>query len=425
MEKIPTFFREATKQPGLFPELMPVALAQLAACKIKGLFGYGIFNPMGPTLNMISLLEHPEARNSFIHLRMLSPFLQTSNIFAVLPTNPSKEDLLDIISIAFAQSQNSDTALVASLPTFLLHSGSKDHSIISIVSLRRHVMENRRVFEVQKNLRLLRQFEGRPWDRAAFETKTGLENVPQLLGKAKRAPFKISWAINDEEIKEAQRLRYKVFAEEMGARLPANEEGLDIDEFDAYCDHLLIRDPETLRVIGTYRVLPPHRASQLGRLYSDSEFDLSRINHLRPKMVEVGRSCVHEDYRTGAVIMALWSGLGQYMKQHQYEIMLGCAGIPMADGGHYAASLYNSLGPEQMAPVENHAFPKLPLPLDRLNGGLDVEAPPLIKGYLKLGAKICSAPAWDPDFNTADLLTMLRLSEMNPRYAKHFLEKTD
>jgi len=105
--------------------------------------------------------------------------------------------------------------------------------------------------------------------------------------------------------------------------------------------------------------------------------------------------------------------------------MLSCASIPMADGGPYAASLYNSLGPEQMAPVENHAFPKLPLPLDRLNGGLDVEAPPLIKGYLKLGAKICSAPAWDPDFNTADLLTMLRLSEMNPRYAKHFLEKTD
>jgi len=209
----------------------------------------------------------------------------------------------------------------------------------------------------------------------------------------------------------------------MGANLPSNEEGLDIDEFDAYCDHLLVRDPETLRVVGTYRVLVPHKAVELGRLYSESEFDLSRLNHLRPKMVEVGRSCVHKDFRSGAVIMALWSGLGQYMKQHDYEIMLGCASIPMADGGHYAASLYNSLGPEQMAPVENHAFPKLPLPLDRLNGGLHVEAPPLIKGYLKLGAKICSAPAWDPDFNTADLLTMLRLSDINPRYAKHFLDK--
>nr|WP_255532987.1 GNAT family N-acyltransferase [Polynucleobacter sp. CS-Odin-A6] len=215
-------------------------------------------------------------------------------------------------------------------------------------------------------------------------------------------------------------MRYKVFAEEMGAKLPPHPENLDVDEFDTYCDHLLIRDQETLKVVGTYRVLPPHKALEIGRLYSDSEFDLTRLNHLRPKMVEVGRSCVHEDYRSGAVIMALWSGLAQYMLKHEYEIMLGCASIPMADGGHFAASLYNSLSNEQIAPVENHAFPRLPLPLDRLNGGLEVEPPPLIKGYLKLGAKICSAPAWDPDFNTADVLTMLRLSEINPRYAKHF-----
>jgi putative hemolysin len=239
--------------------------------------------------------------------------------------------------------------------------------------------------------------------------------------KPKRPAFQITWASNASEVKEAQRLRYKVFAEEMGANLPKNAENLDIDEFDAYCDHLLIRDQESLKVVGTYRVLPPHKALEIGRLYSDSEFDLIRLNHLRPKMVELGRSCVHEDYRSGAVIMALWSGLAQYMQKHDYEIMLGCASIPMADGGHFAASLYNSLTNEQMAPVENHAFPRLPLPLDRLNGGLEVEPPPLIKGYLKLGAKICSAPAWDPDFNTADVLTMLRLSEINPRYAKHFL----
>jgi len=241
------------------------------------------------------------------------------------------------------------------------------------------------------------------------------------LAKAKKAAFQITWASNSNEIKEAQRLRYKVFAEEMGATLSQNLEGLDVDEFDAFCDHLLIRDQDTLKVVGTYRVLPPHKAQEIGRLYSDSEFDLSRLDHLRPKLVELGRSCVHKDYRSGAVIMALWSGLAQYMQKNGYEIMLGCASIPMADGGHFAASLYNSLGSDQMAPTEFHAFPRLPLPLDKLNGGLEVDAPPLIKGYLKLGAKICSAPAWDPDFNTADLLTMLRLSEINPRYAKHFL----
>jgi putative hemolysin len=245
--------------------------------------------------------------------------------------------------------------------------------------------------------------------------------VEKQIPKAKKAAFTITWASNAEEIKEAQRLRYKVFAEEMGANLPVNAQGLDVDEFDDYCDHLLIRDQESLKVVGTYRVLPPHKAAEIGRLYSDSEFDLSRLNHLRPKMVELGRSCVHSDYRSGAVIMALWSGLAQYMLKHDYEIMLGCASIPMADGGHFAASLYNSLTNDQIAPVESHAFPRLPLPLDRLNGGLEVEPPPLIKGYLKVGAKICSAPAWDPDFNTADLLTMLRLSDLNPRYAKHFL----
>ena len=209
----------------------------------------------------------------------------------------------------------------------------------------------------------------------------------------------------------------------MGAHLPKNSDGLDVDEFDAYCDHLLIRDHETLKVVGTYRVLPPHKAQEIGRLYSDSEFDLTRLNHLRPKIVELGRSCVHAEYRSGAVIMALWSGLAQYMQKHGYEIMLGCASIPMADGGHFAASLYNSLKNEEMAPIENHVFPRLPLPLNKLNGGLEVEPPPLIKGYLKVGAKICSAPAWDPDFNTADLLTMLRISDINPRYAKHFLNR--
>jgi len=256
--------------------------------------------------------------------------------------------------------------------------------------------------------------------RAELSAAVSAPAVMQTL-KSKRPAFQIEWASSSGGIKEAQRLRYKVFAEEMGANLSQNAEGLDIDEFDAYCDHLLIRDQDTLKVVGTYRVLPPHKAQEIGRLYSDAEFDLTRLDHLRPKLVELGRSCVHKDYRSGAVIMALWSGLAQYMQKNGYEIMLGCASIPMADGGHFAASLYNSLDSSQMAPTEFHAFPRLPLPLDKLNGGLEVEAPPLIKGYLKLGAKICSAPAWDPDFNTADLLTMLRLSEINPRYAKHFL----
>ena len=290
---------------------------------------------------------------------------------------------------------------------------------VTTVSRKQKLLPLKKLFSKKMAKRLF----GKPF---AQRTRAELQSTPEVarpIIKSKRPALQVSWAKDAGEIQEAQRLRFKVFAEEMGAALPSHAECLDVDEFDAYCDHLIIRDQDTLRVVGTYRVLPPHKAQEIGKLYSDSEFDLTRLDHLRPKMVEVGRSCVHQDYRSGAVIMALWSGLAEYMLKNDYEIMLGCASIPMTDGGHFAASLYNGLSADQIAPIENHGFPKVPLPLNRLNGGLDVEAPPLIKGYLKLGAKICSAPAWDPDFNTADLLTMLRLSEINPRYAKHFLGK--
>jgi len=251
------------------------------------------------------------------------------------------------------------------------------------------------------------------------------ENVsaPVVLNK-KSSPIAVSWAKHLDEVKEAQYLRYKVFAEEMGANLPNNANNLDIDMFDQYCDHLIVRDQDTLQVVGTYRALPPHQAKLIGCLYSDSEFDLIRLNHLRHKIVEVGRSCVHKDYRSGGVIMSLWGGLGQYMQKNGYEILLGCASVPMVDGGHFAASLFKNLSESNLANIEYRAFPRLPLPLDKLNGTLQVDEPPLIKGYLRLGAKICGEPAWDPDFNTADFLTMLRLSDIHPRYAKHFLQTT-
>ena len=168
------------------------------------------------------------------------------------------------------------------------------------------------------------------------------KTTPAVTDKSeikKSRPLEAYIARDMNEVKEAQALRYKVFAEELGARLPFNSENLDIDEFDQYCDHLIVRDQDSLMVIGTYRILPPDQAKLIGKVYSANEFDLSRIEHLLPKAVEVGRSCVHPNYRSGAVIMALWSGLAEYMLKNNYEIMLGCASIPMSDGGHFAASL--------------------------------------------------------------------------------------
>lgn len=234
----------------------------------------------------------------------------------------------------------------------------------------------------------------------------------------------VAWARGDDELREAQHLRYRVFAEEMGAQL-SGPAGLDVDVFDAYCEHLLVRDLQTLKVVGTYRVLPPHRAEDIGRLYAQGEFDVSRLAHLRPKLVEVGRSCVHAEYRGGAVIMALWAGLAGYMTQHGHETMLGCASVSMGDGGHYAANLYRSLQASSLTAPEYHVFAHTPLPVADLQSGAEVAPPPLLKGYLRLGARICGAPAWDPDFNTADFPTLFRLSDINRRYARRFLGEVE
>jgi putative hemolysin len=235
----------------------------------------------------------------------------------------------------------------------------------------------------------------------------------------------VSWARHLDEVREAQRLRYEVFANEMGARLTGSIAGHDIDLFDNYCEHLLVRDQQTLQVIGTYRVLTPAQATRVGSTYSDTEFDLTRLRSLRDRMVELGRSCVHPQYRHGGVIMALWSALAEFMVRNQLDTMIGCASVPMLHNGvvsgDVAASIWRQIQATHMAPVEYHVRPRLPLPIEQLDSSLEVEPPALIKGYLRLGAKVLGAPAWDPDFNSADLPMLMRIADLPSRYRKHFL----
>ncbi len=245
-----------------------------------------------------------------------------------------------------------------------------------------------------------------------------LANLHATHQSKERHQLAFSFARNPNEVMEAQRLRYKVFAEEMGANI-TSKNGLDIDGFDPFCDHLLIRDQSTNRVVGTYRILNPVMASEAGGYYASGEFDITRLSHLLDSTVEVGRACVHADYRNGGTITMLWAGLAKYMQMHNYEYMIGCGSISMADGGHSAANLYTQLQ-SHLAPAEYRVFPHCPLPLDALKNDTPVTCPPLIKGYLRLGAYICGEPAWDPDFNTADMLIMLPLSRINARYASHF-----
>jgi putative hemolysin len=229
-------------------------------------------------------------------------------------------------------------------------------------------------------------------------------------------------ARNVHEVREAQRLRYQVFAREMGARVPGREQGIDCDIYDAYCDHLLVRDVETGEVVGTYRILSGAKARRIGGYYSEGEFDLARLNHLRNVTVEVGRSCVHPAYRNGATIALLWSRLGAYMLQHDYRFLIGCASIGIADGGRSALGVYRQLRETSFSPIEYRVFPRRELPLHGFDGDMNAPLPALIKGYVRLGSYVCGAPAWDPDFNTADLLMLLPLARVNPRYARHFLK---
>lgn len=256
---------------------------------------------------------------------------------------------------------------------------------------------------------------------------SGVLKTPPALGAVEKTSHGIvvSWAVHQDEVRAAQKLRFDVFAGEMGARLNSPIPGHDIDLFDNYCEHLIVRDQASQEVIGTYRVLTPVQAKRVGSTYSDTEFDLTRLRALRPRMVELGRSCVHPKHRHGGVIMALWSALAEFMVRNQLDTMIGCASVPMLHNGivsgDVAASIWRQVQATHLAPIEQHVRPRLPLPIEKLNTQLEVEPPALIKGYLRLGAKVLGPPAWDPDFNSADLPMLMRIADMPARYRKHFL----
>ena len=249
----------------------------------------------------------------------------------------------------------------------------------------------------------------------------GAVSTPSRVGN-----FTVAWARHLDEVRAAQRLRYSIFADEMGAKLRAPLVGHDIDLFDDYCEHLLVREVDTQEVIGTYRVLTPAQALRVGSTYTDTEFDLTRLRNLRERMVELGRSCVRADHRHGGVIMALWGALAEFMVRNQLDTMIGCASIPMMHNGVVsaaaAANIWHQLRETHLAPIDLQVRPRLPLPVEKFCQTGITEPPALIKGYLRLGARILGAPAWDPDFNTADLPMLMRIADLPTRYRKHFLD---
>ncbi|WNZ07082.1 GNAT family N-acyltransferase [Streptomyces sp. 11x1] len=249
-------------------------------------------------------------------------------------------------------------------------------------------------------------------------TASTLDSPPQ---SATPTRYIVTLAGSEEDVRAAQRLRHEVFAGEMGALLASPQPGLDVDPFDAYCDHLLVRDTLTGQVVGTYRLLPPERAAVAGRLYSEGEFDLGGLDAIRPSLVEVGRSCVHPDHRDGAVISLIWAGIARYMVQGGHEWLAGCCSVPLGDGGALAAGTWDRVRTRNLAPEEYRVRPLLPwVPKDEAPQGR-TELPPLLRGYLRLGAWVCGEPAHDPDFGVADLYVLLSMRRVDARYLRHFL----
>lgn len=229
-------------------------------------------------------------------------------------------------------------------------------------------------------------------------------------------------ATTTHDIAAAQRLRHRVFVEEMGARAASQDRGREQDFFDPWCEHVIVRDRSSGDVVGTCRLLTAKNAARLGTFCAEREFDLTRLAPLRARLLEIGRVCIDPAYRTGAAIMVLWSGIARLMRQRGATHLIGCASISMADGGTHAAAVYAHAAQQFLAPIEYRVLPRSPLAALKHGIPSTSRIPPLIKAYLRLGAWIGGEPAWDPDFNTADLLVFLPLARMEARRARPFFE---
>ena len=240
--------------------------------------------------------------------------------------------------------------------------------------------------------------------------------------------FITALAEDGDTVRAAQRLRYRVFhgTAERGAT-PCNAEPpwdeadrIDRDAFDAHCEHLVVRDGASGRVVGTYRILTAEGARAAGGFYSETEFDCRRIRDHAARVVEVGRACVDPAYRGGGVIAALLAGLTRYVVAERYDYVIGCASIGVADGGAPAAALCRRLVETHRAPEDWRVVPHVPFRAVP-DGRPEADVPPLVKAYLRFGARVCGDPAYDAAFRTADLLMVLPMAAMAPRFRQRLL----
>lgn len=246
--------------------------------------------------------------------------------------------------------------------------------------------------------------------RATFAT----EQVAPLRQKPR---LEARFATNTGMVTAAQRLRAEIFGAEYGVAF----DGLDVDAYDDFCLHLNVYDVANDLLIATTRVLSSEQAALAGGFYSAQEFDLGALKNYNGRILEVGRTCVHPDYRSGAAITVLWSALSDYLMREGFNLLIGCASISLADGGTTLASVMPTLREKHFVGDELRVSPSREIMLSAAGTGA-VSVPPLLKAYLRMGCKIGGEACWDPEFNCADVFIFMDVQAMAGRYAQRFLK---
>jgi putative hemolysin len=259
----------------------------------------------------------------------------------------------------------------------------------------------------------------------------GIQSV--LIPAAKRAPssagrrYSLLLSTDPAHIEAAQRLRHDVFGSEPGFALSGLDGDRDVDRFDEFCDHLLVREEDSGELVGCYRMLSPTGAVAAGGLYTATEFDMRALDSLRPSLVEMGRAVVRHDHRSGAVILVMWAGILAYLDHCDYDYVTGCVSVPIVvDGeppGTQIRGVRDFVSRRHAAPASYRVIPRRPVvidgrPLDEIAPPTRPVIPPLMRGYLRLGARICGEPAHDPDFGVGDFAALLDKRRADTRYLR-------
>jgi putative hemolysin len=239
----------------------------------------------------------------------------------------------------------------------------------------------------------------------------------------------VKLAKNSTELEQAYKLRYQVFVEEEKNLRLVNASGLEMDSYDAFCDHLIVTDEDNGMVVGTYRLLPGKRVSQNMGFYSQSEFDLTAFGEHYHKTLELGRSCIAEPYRGGRAIQMLWEGIAVYIAEHGYEYLIGCASVHIINETElneiYSLLKYKRVLTERygIQPLKSHRIHSLQyIDVSEREKEIFRKLPPLMKGYQWLGAEIGGDPAYDAIFETVDFFIVLHKDQITRRYHRHFIE---